>query len=315
MMNKKVFVFVVGLLSSFFVLEGSIRAASPFLGPPIISWNTMEDAKRLKLEEFRDKYISPDYVLMGNSTTLIGFNPSIFDIAAGLPTGSSFNAAMNGSDIKTMRDFACGYIISTVKPKNLVLLFSNIGMIQNQGFSELKSSSTSVLSNSYLYTYRNNFRDPMTVNTLLRVLKFRDTRQGIVFRWADNLDDFGYTKFETTNGTFPQEGWNPKENSALDETTYLVNTSQLKYLIEIRDFAKKYDVKLIIGTVPLLAKDLQYRGTVRAIADSLGIDFIQGNDAVGQGNYFQDGIHLNKDGSKIFSEFLASELPPIADDE
>ena len=313
-MKNKVLIFIVGLLSSCLILEGSIRAVSPIIGPPLISWNTMEDAKKLKLEEFRGKYKSPEFVLMGNSTTLIGFNPTIFDDAANLPAGSSFNAAMNGSDIKTIRDFACGYIISTIKPKNLVLLFSNTGMIQIQPYEELKSGSASLLSNSYLYKYRNTFRDPMTINTLLRVLKYRDTRQGIVYRWSDNLDDFGYTKYGTTSVTFPQKGWNPKENSAMDIGTYLVKKSQLKYLIEIRDFAEKNGVNLVIGTVPLLAKDLEYRGTVRAIADDLGIGFIQGNDAVGQGKYFQDGIHLNKDGAKMFSEFLARELLPIASD-
>jgi hypothetical protein len=312
-MKNKVLLFVVGLLSSFFLLEGSIRAASTLLGPPIISWNTMEDAKTLKFEEFMGKYKSAKYVLMGNSTTLIGFNPTTFDSAAGLPAGSSFNAAMNGSDIKTIRDFACGFIISNVKPKNLVLLFSNIGMIQTQDYKELEYGPSSVLSSSYLYKYRNTLRDPMTVNTLLRILNYRDTRQGIVYRWADNLDDFGYTKYGIPTVQISQKGWNPRENSALDFSTYSVDKSQLKYLIEIRDLAQKNGVNLVIGTVPLLAKDLEYRGTVRAIADILGIGFIQGNDAAGQGKYFQDGIHLNKDGAKLFSEFLAKELPSIAD--
>jgi hypothetical protein len=312
--KKRAFLFVVGLITSFCILEGSIRVASTYLGPPIISWNTMEDAKKLKLEEFRAKYKSPKYVLMGNSTTLIGFNPTIFDSVAGLPAGSSFNAAMNGSDIKTMRDFACGYIISKINPKTLVLLFSKTEMIQIQDYKELDSVSENVLFSSYLYKYRNTLRDPMTVNTILRILKYRDTRQGIVYRWADNLDDFGYTKYGTTSATFPEKGWNPRENSALDLSSYRVNKSQLKYLIEIRDFGQKHGVNLVIGTVPLLAQDLEYRGTLRAIADDLEIGFIQGNDAVGQGKYFQDEIHLNKDGAKIFSEFLAKELLPLVDD-
>ena len=126
MLKNKVLLFVIGLLTSALLLEGGVRVASPLLGPPLISWNTMEDAKRLKLDEFREKYQSPKYVFMGNSTTLIGLNPTFFDSKAGLAPGSSFNAAMNGSDIKTMRDFAQSYIIKKVKPKNLVLLFSNI---------------------------------------------------------------------------------------------------------------------------------------------------------------------------------------------
>jgi hypothetical protein len=308
MLKNKVFLFIIGLLTSALLLEGGVRVASPLLGPPLVSWNTMEDAKRLKLDEFIDKYQSPEYVFMGNSTTLIGFNPTVFDSKAGLSVGSSFNAAMNGSDIKTIRDFAESYIIKKVKPKNLILLFSNTSMIYGPKYEALNAESTKLLSNLYLYKYRNTLRDPMTINTFLRLLKNRDTRQGIVYRWADNLDDFGYTNYETTDATNPDEGWVPNQEDKQDSRPYPIDVSNLQYLIDIHDFAKKNGVNLIIGTVPLLAKDQEYRGTIRSIAVDLGIDFIQGNDAVGQGKYFQDGIHLNRQGAKIFSEFLAEKL-------
>ena len=308
MSKNKTFLFIIGLLTSALLLEGGVRVASPLLGPPLVSWNTMEDAKRLKLDEFREKYQSPDYVFMGNSTTLIGFNPTVFDSMAGLAPGSSFNAAMNGSDIKTIRDFALSYIVKKVNPKNLVLLFSNIPMIYDPGYEAFKSEETKFLSNSYLYKYRNTLRDPMTINTFIRVAKNRDTRQGIVYRWADNIDDFGYTKYETTDATNPSKGWLPNQEVKIDSKSYPVDLSNLQYLIEIRNFANENGVNLIIGTVPLLSQDLKYRGTVREIADKLGVGFIQGNDAVGQGMYFQDGIHLNREGAKIFSEYMSNAL-------
>jgi hypothetical protein len=308
MKKNRVFSFIVGVLLSVLALEAIARAVSPVLGPPLISWNTMEDAKRLKFLEYLEKYQNPKYVVMGNSTSLIGFNPTIFDASANLPIGSSFNAAMNGSDIKTIRDFALDFIIDEVKPENLVLLFSNTSMIQGPNYQDFKLDTGNLLSNSYLYKYRNTIRDPMTINTILRTLKFRDTRQGIVYRWADNIDEFGYTKYETTDATIPDAGWDPNKVINMDTKSYLVDDSKLRYLTEIRDYAEKNGVNLIIGTVPLLAQDLAYRGTVRKIAYELGVGFIQGNDAVGQGKYFQDGIHLNREGAKIFSEFLAQNL-------
>jgi len=304
MIKNRVFFFIAGVLLSILALEAIARAISPVLGPPLVSWNTMEDAKRLKFEEFLEKYQNPEYVVMGNSTSLIGFKPTIFDSSSKMPIGSSFNAAMNGSDIKTIRDFAVGYILSEVRPKNLVLLFSNTAMIQGPNYQDFKLDTGNLLSNLYLYKYRNTFSDPMTINTIIRTLKFRDTRQGIVYRWADNLDEFGYTRYETTEATFPEAGWDPKKAISLDKKNFLVDISKLRYLIEIRDYAKKNGVNLIIGTVPLLAQDLAYRGTIRQIADQLGVGFIQGNDAVGQGKYFQDGIHLNREGAIVFSEFL-----------
>jgi hypothetical protein len=312
MKKNRALLFIAGLLLSVLALEMIARAISPVLGPPLISWNTMEDAKRLKFDEYLEKYQNPKYVVMGNSTSLIGFNPTIFDTSANLPIGSSFNAAMNGSDIKTIRDFALDFVIDEVKPKNLVLLFSNTSMIQGPKYQEFKLNTGNLLSNSYLYKYRNNFRDPMTINTILRTLKFQDTRQGIVYRWADNIDEFGYTKYETTDATFPESGWDPTKEISSDSRNYSVDGEKLTYLTEIRDYAEKNGVNLIIGTVPLLAKDLAYRGTVRQIADDLGVGFIQGNDAVGQGKYFQDGIHLNRKGAKLFSEYLGKSIPSIA---
>ena len=75
-MKKQTSKFVIGILLAGILLEGATRLISPLLGPPLLKWNTMEDAKTLKLREFVNQYQNPEYVLMGNSTTLIGFNPT-----------------------------------------------------------------------------------------------------------------------------------------------------------------------------------------------------------------------------------------------
>jgi hypothetical protein len=312
-MKTRGIIFVVGILISGLILEGSLRAVSPFLGPPLIAWNTMEDAKKLKLEEFKEIYPKPEYVFMGNSTTLIGVNPSILSNTAGLTIGASFNAAMNGSDIKTMRDFALSYIIDEIKPRNLVLLFSDTGMIQADSIKAFNVGENKLLNSLYLYRYRNTLRDPMTINTAIRILKFRDKRQGIVYRWADNLDEFGYSKYEIADSFLPENGWTPSAGSDSNSMEYSVDNSKLSYLIEIRDAARNSGINLVIGTVPRLIKDDAFRGLTRSIAKELGIQFIQGNDALGQGRYFQDGVHLNAEGARIFSEFLGKELPKLND--
>lgn len=309
-MKKQTSKFVIGILLAGILLEGATRLISPLLGPPLLKWQTMEDAKTVKLGEFVDQYQNPEYVLMGNSTTLIGFNPTVFDSSAGIPAGSSFNAAMNGSEIKQLRDFACSYIIRNVKPKNLVILFSNISMLQNETYEGKLQNEPLLARYSYLYKYRNTFRDPMTVNTFIRILKFQDFRQGIVYRWADNLDAFGYTKYPTTKNEITDPGWDPTSAPANSESV-LVDVTKLKYLKEIRDVAKSRGVNLIIGTVPTLTFDPLYRNSIKQIAKDLGVDFVQGNDAVGQGRFFQDGVHLNEPGATEFSKFLARELPKL----
>ena len=308
-MRKTFILFICGVLISVVALEGVVRIMSPFLGPPLLKWNTMEDAKILKLEEFQVKYNKPKYIFMGNSTVLIGLNPAVFDTEAGLPSGSSFNAAMNGSEIKQIRDFACGYILKEIQPKNLVILFSNADMAKNVDKLRPVANVPLLEKYSYMYRYRNTFRDPMTLNTFLRILKFRDTHQGIVYRWADNLDDFGYTKYATTEASIEDPGWDSSEITKTSSPLFpTVNKAGLKYLLEIRDSAHAKGGKLIIGTVPTLSFDPNYRDAIEQMAKFLGVSFIQGNDAVGQGKYFQDGVHLNKQGAIEFSKFLAREL-------
>ena len=313
-MKKQNQKFVIGILLAGLLLEGTTRLISPLLGPPLLKWNTMEDAKILKLQEFTNQFKSPQYVLMGNSTTLIGFNPAVFDSSANLPSGSSFNAAMNGSDIQRIRDFACSYIIKNVNPKNLVILFSYSTMaldLNHKGKCESSLEERSFLERySYLVNYRNTFRDPMTLNTFIRVLRFRDTRQGIVSRWADNLDTFGYTKYGTTTRAIADLGWVPSTATTFPALKPIDLTS-LRYLIEIRDLARSRNVNLIIGTVPTLSFDSEYRSSIEWVARKLGVKFIQGNDAVGQGKFFQDRVHLNRQGAEEFSKFLARELPKL----
>jgi hypothetical protein len=313
-MKKQISFFLFGILLSILLLEGTTRLISPLLGPPLLKWNTMEDAKILKFEEYLDQFERPQYVLMGNSTTLIGFDPTVFDNSLDLPLGSSFNAAMNGSDMERIRDFACSYIIKNVNPKNLVILFSYATMAQDLNYENKCSgglSGNSILErNSYLLRYKNTFRDPMTVNTLIRILRFRDTRQGIVYRWADNLDGFGYTKYGTSTHTVDDPGWQPS-TAPEDSRAIPIELASLRYLIEIRDMAKSMNVNLIIGTVPTLSYDPDYRSSIEEVAKKLGVKFIQGNNALGEGKFFQDGVHLNRLGSIEFSRFLARELPKL----
>jgi hypothetical protein len=308
-MIKTKTLFICGILVAAIIFEGAVRVISPLLGPPLVKWNIMEDAKVLKLEEFKIKHPRPKYILMGNSTVLIGFDPYVFDSSAALTSGSSFNAGMNGSEIRQIRDFACSYILKEIPPENLVILFSNPGMAMNMDYSRLTNSSNALENYSYLYRYRNTFRDPMTINTFIRILKFQNSRQGLVYRWADNLNESGYTKYGTIQSSITDLGWDPAQFSEQKNSNLpILDESGLRYLVEIRNLARAKGVNVILGTVPTLSYDPTYRAIIEKIAKHLGVDFVQGNDALGRGIYFQDGVHLNRNGATEFSKFLAVEL-------
>ena len=306
MLKNRVFLFFIGLLVSVLLLEGGVRAASPLLGPPLVSWNTMEDAKRLKLDEFRQKYGQPNFVFMGNSTTLIGVDTNVIDDYTQDGPLRSFNAGMNGANIVNMRDFAINFIIPEVKPKNLVLLFSNVGMLLNSNYEKVVVRKNVLLESFQLYNYRNTLRDPMTLNTFIRILKFRDYKQGIIHRWAAQLNDFGFQ--DVTRSSIYDKGWDVNVLKEGSNRKIVIDIDQLRYISEIRDSADSQGIKLIIGTVPTLAFDQKFRETIREVASILNIEFIQGNNAVSSGQYFQDGTHLNYQGRVEFSEFVGSEI-------
>jgi hypothetical protein len=305
MTAKRLASFILGFFLSVIAFEGLIRVVSPLLGPPLVSWNTMEDAKRLKLRDFKVEYGQPEFVFMGNSTTLIGVNTEVFDKYSNSQKSRSFNAGMNGANIVNIRDFAVDFVIPEVRPKNLVILFSNLGMLLNSDYQAFSPDKDSWLNKSQLYTYRNTLRDPMTLNTLIRVIKYRDTNQGIIYRWAAQLNDFGYQDITRTSIT--EAGWSPQSNEKIEQTIK-VNKNEIKFITEIRDFARSKNINLIIGTVPKLSFDQKLRATVKSVAKELDIGFIQGNDALGTGEFFQDGTHLNYQGSIEFSKFLGSKL-------
>jgi hypothetical protein len=265
----------------------------------------MEDAKRLKLRDFKVEYGQPEFVFMGNSTTLIGVNTEVFDKYSNSQQSRSFNAGMNGANIVNIRDFAVDFVIPEIRPKNLVILFSNLGMLLNSEYQAFSPNKVSWLNKSRLYLYRNTLRDPMTLNTLIRVIKYRDTNQGIIYRWAAQLNDFGYQDITRTSIT--ETGWSPESNRKVEQTIN-VNQNDIKFITEIRDFARAKNINLIIGTVPKLSFDQKLRATVKSVAKELDIGFIQGNDALGAGEFFQDGTHLNYQGSIEFSKFLGRKL-------
>jgi hypothetical protein len=302
---RRTALFFLGICLAPLCLESAVRIASPLLGPPLISWNTMEDAKRLKLKEFKISYGRPEYVFMGNSTALIGINTNTFDEYANLSKSKSFNAGMNGANIVNMRDFSIDYVIPKVKPKNLVILFSNKSMLLNSDYESFSIKKINWLDKSLLYSYRNTLRDPMTINTLIRVVKYRDTNQGIVYRWAAQLNDFGFQNI--TRNSIPDTGWNPKITEKT-EIPVKVSKNDIRFIAEIRDFARIKNVNLIIGTVPTLTFDQTFRSTVQSVAKYLGVEFVQGNDALGSGEFFQDGTHMNYQGSVEFSKFLGINL-------
>jgi len=305
----------VGMLAGLFLVESLVRITAPIMGPPLKSWNTMQDAKEYKLKG-TDSFKRDGIFVLGNSTALVGINPSVISLAS-QENLKVFNAAMNGSNLTHMKNFALDYIIPKQSPKALVIFLApgTLG-IPLEVKARISPLSSSLLPSStrdwlgerfYLFEYRNNLRDPMTLNAFRKSLFSGNTGFGIVNSWANDLDSFGYSRLEYANNSIGG-GWSLKDvNQGLRYAAEFMK-SDINSLNELVSVGKDNDTTIIISSVPLPYLNEQYRLQVESLANSLGITFISGNDAATSGDYFYDGIHLNKRGAEVFSQFIAQEL-------
>jgi hypothetical protein len=298
------------------VLEICLRIFSPLLGPPIRSWNTMQDAKLLKLQEL-PRSLMPDIFVFGNSTALVGVNPKYINDSE--KEKIIFNAAMNGSDTLSMVRFATEEIWPKYKPRKMLMLLSQgsfrSSLSRDEHPYELASPSeqnalnkSGFFSATYLYKYRNLLRDPMVMNTLVRSIRFRDTNQGVVVRWASDLNAYGYSRFPIANNSV-NGGWSTDEDIGKDNLGKVtIPRGTYEDMKMLSRFSEIHKVEIVISTVPTLSLDLEYRSIAQEISSSFGFEFLQGNDVIRNGRFFQDGVYLNSLGAKKFSKWLAKQI-------
>ena len=314
-MIKKAHIYGLGIIVGLLLFEGILRLLSPLLGPPLVSWNTMQDAKLYKLANL-DTKLSPDTFVLGNSTALIGVNPSVINSAN--QDVRVFNFAMNGSDSLSMVRLATDEIIPNYRVRNLILFFSQGSFRGDSDFSnhiyELaqprnsqESLMSKVISESYFYRYRNMIRDPMALNSLVRSVRFFSVDQGIVARWASDLDDSGYSLLEISD-TQIAEGWDGSPQQAVEDSEIVLPAGTVADLEYLKSFVDSRNISVTLATVPTTSYDPAYRLTVEKLAGLFGFRFIQGNDAVYLGEFFQDPVHLDSSGAELFSKWLAERI-------
>jgi hypothetical protein len=311
----------IGIILSLIMIEVTIRFLSPVLGPPLISWNTMQDAKLYKISEIVENGAqAPNLVIYGNSTAVIGVNPSIIEESR--KDLKPFNMAMNGSDTLSMARLAIEKVGPLYQPRVMIFFLSQGSFRTSSDFSnhpyelaEPLLANNSILSHlhlsdSYIYKYRNLIRDPMILNSLRRSMLFFSNKEGIVVRWASNLDEKGYSTFSLSNNQI-EGGWNynTKSDSLDDFNALELPQGTIDDFSELKQYAEKNRIHIIISTVPTGSFDSNYRALSELLAQKFNFTFLQGNDAVTNGKYFEDGVHLNASGASIFSLWLGQNIP------
>jgi hypothetical protein len=231
---------------------------------------------------------------------------------------------MNGSDTYSMVRFATEKIGPIYKPEAMIFFLSEGSFrdsveISNHPYEVAEPSKekwyiwfNNIVQRFYTYQYRNMIRDPMIINSLLRSVLRLSNDQGILSRWASDLDDFGYSKLPISSNSMTG-GWNLElANTSKDsQIAPRLPSGTFEDFKVLSSYARKNQVEIVVSTVPTLNFNLEYRLKSRELANYFDFAFLQGNDAVRSGDSFQDGVHLNDAGARKFSNWLKNELSRI----
>lgn len=312
--------FPLGIIIAVVFLETLVRLASPVIGPPQTVWQIQQQAKVIKLQE-RPKNLGPiDLVVMGDSTAKEGINPDALDAAAG-EGFHSFNAALNSSTTYTIMKQA-DLVLRYAKPRFLLVLLgpgtsreSDIDEVTQTYDNAAKVGESHAMKrfferHLYLYRYRNNLRDPFILNTLYRSIRYQSLREGVVYRNVDTIKFNGDSSFPRTNNAFAEGKWQLPLNEPQGLPLHLP-AATLAHLRILLEECQKTGTTLILGTVPTAEYNQSYRSLVSAIAQRIGVNFIQGNDATTNSKDFSDGVHLNGPGAMLLSRFIGERIRTI----
>lgn len=309
-----------GIITGVLLLEVITRLVSPVIGPPQTVWQIQQQAKVIKLRERPLGLGTIDLIVMGDSTGKEGVDPDILDfsIAEGF---QSFNASLNSSTTYTIMKQS-KEILQNSKPKLLLVMIgpgtfrdsdsdASVQTYDQAATAEAASGIKGFLDrNFYLYRYRNSIRDPFILNTFYRSIRYQSLREGVVYRNVDTMKFNGDSSFPRTLNSYTSGKWDlPTSEPFMQITDYPAAT--MRHLETLEAECKKIGTELVLSTVPTNTYNAKYRALIGSIAQRLGVEFIQGNDATTDLGDFSDGVHLNAVGARKLSQFLGAELRTI----
>lgn len=312
--------FISGIISGVLLLEVILHLISPIIGPPQTAWQIQQQAKIIKLRERPANLGSINLIVMGDSTAKEGVDPDILDSRVGQGF-HSFNASLNSSTTYTiMKQFM--EILESSKPEFLLVMIGpgtfresdtdeSAQTYDGAASAEVSSGVKGFLNrNFYLYRYRNSIRDPFILNTFYRSIRYQSLREGVVYRNVDTMKFNGDSSFPRTLNSYASGKWDlPTDELFPQITDYPAAT--MRHLRLLRIECEKIRAKLILSTVPTSSYNPKYRALVSSMAQQLGVEFIQGNNATTDLADFSDGVHLNAVGAEKLSRYVGEVLATL----
>ena len=131
----------------------------------------------------------------------------------------------------------------------------------------------------------------------------------IIFRNLSKTRDTDNTGYMPLYGKMK----NIKEDNTSNETTSIIDQNKTNALIDIATYCRQHNINLVFVCSPAFINQKEIFGykTIKEITESEQCRFLDfSNDSVFKNHpeYFEDKLHLNNDGAKIFSSILSADI-------
>lgn len=309
--------FALGSLVGFLFIELAVRALSPVFGPPLEYHTPIAQAKVTQLRALADRGESIDVFFVGSSTVLEGVDIDAFERTSGGLT--AFNGALNAGDTHVMRRFVLEELVPEMEPR-LVVYGMSPGVFVEPDDPDVKAYDSApataieepswlrrMVSDLYIYRYRNTLREPLTVNTIIRSIRAGDTNQGVIARLLTDMSEHGDTE-NRRDYSLGEDPIDPPDRSETPDPARIPQVSRSD-LQELRDGLGRIGAQLVLAIMPAPDMDGSFVADVESLSAELGLEVIDATEATPSTRFFYDSVHLNREGAEQLGTFLGLKLP------
>ncbi|MGH2759054.1 MAG: hypothetical protein ACRDKJ_05755 [Actinomycetota bacterium] len=313
-----------------FGAELVVRAAASRLPEPLV-WNDREVQNKVaRMEALGRNVPGASAVFVGSSSMNAAADPILTDRLIGAKTRPSFNAALNGADLRSLEIWVTRVVLPKLRPQVIVLGTTSLelndnGITQADFFRKFTRSEGArrvrgglgprtrveawAEDNSYLARYRTELRRPGTIlKGDAQADRARVGSQGILA---------SIPQFHSRPYAIPAEFRRRTEQESYHD--YTVGGSQLQALERLADTLESRGVSLIFVKLPV-TKDLipmhprgrtdyaRYERTVEGFAEDHEVGVVDASAHIGDAGDFVDPIHLNANGMRTFTQLIAPTI-------
>lgn len=296
------------------VLAGSEVVATQVMREAPGDWGVDRiSAKVAQIESLGDA----DVVLLGDSTVEVGFDPDVV-MAANPALGIVYNAALPAASPELWRLWSDDVVEPALTPDTVVIGFTSLA------FNDFGTFRPEVTDRYRESPARETFSpvDPRRWSALVR--HRNELRRPGAWLGVGGVDPalstLGHDRATASRGySIPESFATRMRDQVLVD--YAIAGTQVGHLHELVGALRTAGIDVVLVDMPVVIDDhlplhdggevayAQYRAAVERLESELGVRVLAPPESMFGRELFADPVHLNQEGTRALSEWLATMLP------